>query len=681
MWTSGTSFPSLAVLLAALPVLAQDQDPAQESVGSAPLHVSFAYERSVLWANRSAVLAFEVDRAPAEDQEIPIRIEPANSLEIWRAPRVLAGNSTGNLRVRAAHAGPVSLVVGETALAIEVREAPTSCRFMMPEPRISVPVEDAVVWGRFAVACEVTREGARAGIELALELPDGKCLSPDAIQASIDDPTQRALFEVDARELEPGPSSLRVLLFENGEQLASAVRNVTVVHAGEGLRLGECEDSLDAARPEPYGESAPRVGAGAGASNGRFVVSARPNPQWVLPIEVDAAGRFQLMLTVRGDFAGGAFPSLGLSVDNPNPVLAATPTADHRWHRIPVGPPIALDAGEHHLGVRYLNELNVGSRSDRNLYLDRWELLRLGPPEVSQAQTMMASSGTRMQPRLATGAGLWIALDQPIDGLAMNGRLRIDAAVNWSGPEDAETPWIDLLVNGAVLASQQAAKPTFALDRSHLGEGEHELQLVARNSTGRRAETPVQRLRVPGPVAESAPRDALRFSVLDERWGDSVEAALDSQGEQARQRVLRPREAMEAVLELPQELEGVFDLLVEARGPGADAVARVAVTLEQQGEAGEPLELEVQHYWNFRPPGRSRAAAGSQTPAAAARTRPGRVAPARSQPRAARPRSCRGTALRPTPACSTRSRDNACTAWTASSCGPSTTTSSSPPTS
>ena len=603
MWISGTTLPSIAVLLAALHVQSLDEAPTQESASSDSLQVHFPQQRTVLWAQRSTVLSFEVDQAPDEDRTIPIHVEPAGSLEVWRSPTVSAGNTTGSLRVRARQQGQLTLLVGETRLAIEVLEPSTSCRFMTPEPRISVPVAGTVVWGRFAVACEVTCKEARAGLELFLELPDGRRLTPPATGVRIDGPTLRAQFEVDASELAPGTCPLRAILSEDGTERASTVRQVTVVHPDESLWQGECEDSLDEARPEIYGDSAPRVGRGAGASGGHFVVIPRPNPQWVLPVSVPKAGHFQLMLTVRGDFAGGAFPSLGLSLDNPNPILASTPSASHAWHRVPVGPPIALEGGEHHLGVRYLNELNVGSRSDRNLYLDRWELVSVDAPQGSPAATMMASSLARMQPKLGTGVGLWIALDRPFDGLSMNGRLRIEATVNWSGPEDSETPWVDLLVDGAILASQQAAKPTFALDRSHLGEGLHELRLIARDEAGRRAETPVQRLRVQGPVAESSPRDTLRFSVLDERWGDSATAALDGRGEQSRQRVLQPRAAMEAVLELPPELEGPFEALLEARGPGSDASARVGMCLEQQGETGETIELIVQNNWRIRPLG------------------------------------------------------------------------------
>ena len=47
-----------------------------------------------------------------------------------------------------------------------------------------------------------------------------------------------------------------------------------------------------------------------------------------------------------------------------------------------------------------------------------------------------------------------------------------------------------------------------------------------------------------------------RFSVLDERWDDGLRRLLDTQGEEGRQRVARPRQRVETVLELPQDLVG-----------------------------------------------------------------------------------------------------------------------------
>jgi hypothetical protein len=91
-----------------------------------------------------------------------------------------------------------------------------------------------------------------------------------------------------------------------------------------------------------------------------------------------------------------------------------------------------------------------------------------------------------------------------------------------------------------VRASQQAARPVFALDRAHLDAGEHELHLRARLPDGRTAESTPQHFRVPGPVAAVPARDAHRFSVQDERWGEGLLGVLDPRGEERRQLVARP---------------------------------------------------------------------------------------------------------------------------------------------
>ena len=44
------------------------------------------------------------------------------------------------------------------------------------------------------------------------------------------------------------------------------------------------------------------------------------------------------------------------------------------------------------------------------------------------------------------GAGLWLALDDPLDGLAMNGRLQVRGNANWTGAVDSPAPHVDLAI-------------------------------------------------------------------------------------------------------------------------------------------------------------------------------------------------------------------------------------------
>jgi len=604
LWSRALTL-ALACTLAATAYATAPQETASDRVPR------FEIPRATIWLDRSQVLPFQLGAAPTEDLTLPARVDPAGVIEILREPRTLAGQTTGYLRLRGLSQGTCTLHVGDVALEVSVRALGAQAAVRRAEPSFVAPVAGSVVWGEFAVGVEVphglsgTSPVARPVTStVRLVLPDGQALEP------LHSPTDMglattALFQVDAALLAAGPQVLRASVSESELEVGSSSLLVTVVHpAAETLLSGECEDTLDQPRPEAFGERPPRHGSSPSASQGGFVYLPTPNPQWVLPIEIPVTARYQLFVTARGDRGAGALPSVGLSIDVVNPIRGSARLVDRRWHRLPVGPPLELEAGARALGVRFLNESNVSGRSDRNLYLDRWELLRIDEPEVAVAvQAALRPGGPESgpePPELSTG--LWIGFERPLDGLVMNGQLSILAACTWSGPEDSPAPHVRLLVDDVCVANQQTARPAFLLDRAHLGEGSHEIVLEARLPDGRVARTPTQLLRVPGPVAASTARDDAFFSVLDERWSGTLDGVLDGRGEEVRQRVARPTQNTEAVLTLPEDLEGEFELLVESRAGGQAEPVRVR--LEAQGETRELQTVEVVNYWSRRPAGK-----------------------------------------------------------------------------
>lgn len=556
-------------------------------------------ERTVVWVERGALLPVPIEPPLAEGGLLPAVSSDGDVLRVDGPATYEANAPDAYVRVVGLAAGSATLRVGGEVIEVTVQELPAAARMWRGEPTFASPVEVAVCSGVITVGVELTVAGGGAAPEVALELPSGERLEPRGPFADDGGPTLRRRFELDTSMLGAGTHRLIAVASVAGEERGRATLDVEVASAaGAQVIGGECEDALTAPRPEEFVARRPRVGGAADASGGRFVTLPANNVSWVAPVTVAESGRYQLFVRARGDLAGGAHPSIAWAVDSPTPYAGSARVVDHRWQRIPVGAPVFMAEGEHHIALRLINDLNVGERSDRSLHVDSWELVPVPMDAAGGGGSMMMMESGGGGARGPRGEGLWIGLERPLDGLEVNGRLRVRGAVTWSGAAEP-APTVELLVDGETVATQQTARPLFALDRAHLGEGEHELELVANLPDGRTARTPAQRVLVSGPVAPVLARDVVRLDVLDDRWGGDLAISYDQRGEEERQRVARPRRRLTATADLPQELEGRFRVALEARAGGAPATARVSI--EQDGVAGESMEAEVRNWWNLRP--------------------------------------------------------------------------------
>ena len=123
--------------------------------------VGFFAGHGTLWLGRSMVIPFRLAQAPASDQTLSASVADPSTVEILRPPAVLAGETTGFLRVRGLRVGKTRLILhGDAPLDLEIKTDPTAAVFSSIDaesgrPRIVSPVPDAVVWGQFAVGVEV----------------------------------------------------------------------------------------------------------------------------------------------------------------------------------------------------------------------------------------------------------------------------------------------------------------------------------------------------------------------------------------------------------------------------------------------------------------------------------------------------------------------------------------------
>lgn len=587
--------------------------------------VEFPAARTVLWAGRSQVVAFELEQPASEDIELATSSDAPERVEVLRPGRVAAGETLGYARVRAHAPGEALLQVGGAGLLVTVREAPASAPVNQLGVRLVGVAEGAVVWGTVALGVEVDPGLTATDVDVWIELSDGSTLEGARAVRVDRGPLDRRVFDWDTGGCAPGTTSLRaVASTADGDFVESQPLSVRVADvASDRVATFECEDYLDSERPVPYGEDDPFGGSSPGASGGRYAFLERADPGWLMPLDVAESGLYQAVVTGRGEFGVGAFPSVGLCIDDPYSPTRSVALVDARWHRLPLGPPLRLEAGEHVVSLRFLNDAWIQNTSNRNLHLDRLELVRVEPAGSSAGGDGMGggammgagtSSASAVMARYGgSSAGLAIALERPIDDLPVNGRLALRAYCRIPGADRPLAPTVELLVNGESRGTQQALQPLFPIDRASLEPGPNRIQLVATLPDGRRASTPVQTVHRVGPEPDRAPREYLRFGVLGDRWDAAIAELWTGEGEEAGHYNARFEPGDRSVVRLPDDLTGRYDVVLESRGPEDSRVVVADVALlTEEGEAEVGRE-RVQNWWSYRELGTVELTGGEQS--------------------------------------------------------------------
>lgn len=568
---------------------------------SEPSDLQFLSERTTLRLGTHQVVSFRVEPA-VEDRTFPV--SAPKGVDVEDDAYALAGEEYGFVELRA-RAGPGGvLAIGGDELMLEIETLDTEAPVRTPVPKIVAPAQGSSVYGAFAVGVELPPLlDESLDDDLVLEVSDAHGgapmrLTPARRVGEHRGPERRHLFELDASEFAPG--ALRIVATTDCAARSHAPRSSEplVLHvaapASEDVLAFEVEDLATVPRPEGFGTSHPALARDPDASQSAAVVIRAANPLCLVPLDVPASGTYQAIVTLRGTLGAGAFPTLALAKDTPYSYVASVRAIDRRWHRMPLGAPIALDAGEVLLGLRHANAVREGRRERRDLYIDRLELFPVknttsAPPDASAMAMAMTMEGATSAAPAASG-GLWVAFDRVFDGLPMNGRFSVSGVAACAGSEDAAPPTVELLVDGEVHRTQQSTTPLFRIAPTDLGGGEHSIALRAHTADGRSAETPIQTLLVAPRFERSDVPARLRIGPRDGRWRVSGASTLE-----------RPEVSMSATLELPEDLAGTFDVFLDARGPGRPEHA--VVTTSITGPDGVVAEnvLEVRNYWRERP--------------------------------------------------------------------------------
>ncbi len=589
-----TSLSAVLPLHGQQPDLAPTAAPSVAVVAPGTPAASFFVPHATLWLGRSTVLPFRLAQASASDQTLAANVADASMIEILRPPVVLAGETTGYVRLRGLRVGKTRLTIhGDAVLDLETKTDPAGAVFASIDaesgrPRIVSPMPDAAVWGQFAVGVEVfdanfhatlapdapvpparstaspgasatpmptatpsptvapTNVVVRSGLKVQLRLPGGRLLDPVAATGPEVGPQRHFLFNVRAEDFPAGAVSMVAVSTPEGGSFVdrqtgrqgsvqeSAPFTVRVFRPVTGaFWAGECENPaimgdskelLAPARPAAVHFSArvPEVVADPNASGGKMVSCPGNNDAWCLPFIAQNAGDYQLFIQARGDFAGGAYPSAALYRDTSETPVGAVRLAGAKYHRLPVGGPIHLDAGPQVLSVVFRNDFQHG-KEDRNLYLDRYEIARVGDtaapppapgkgPPVAQTHapqpqppaTSILNSPTPMQTGTAPAAAdapPRLSILYPAEGASVYGAdavvARVSGAVGLSRPA-----WVDLVIDGQpqgvrVLGPAVATDTVeFPLLARQLAAGSHRIAVRALDSAGRPTDSPGQSISV-----------------------------------------------------------------------------------------------------------------------------------------------------------------------------------------
>ncbi len=552
--------------------------------GAAAGEVRFAAERTVAPLGATRVLWFEADAAE-QDRVLDWSLaggegEAGPVLAVIGEPRVLAGQSRGMLRLQPLREGEARLTVGGADIDVMVKPASSSGLMREHRPRIFTPVDGAVAWGVVTVGVELFDDPVQVPggpREVSLVLDDGTRLEPVEQSELKEGPTRRVAFEVDLSGRDPGPVKLIAQAHragDAGDVMRSPVVWVDVVApggAGTSLAADEAENQATTERPERYREGALIVEAGPRASGGRFVVNNGAEPTLAFKLPVEAVGWYQLAAVVSGDPAGGALPTVSLRLNNDNHPSTATRLARRAWHRVLVGRPVRVDLGEHTALIRFENDFNAGQRRDRNLRIDRYELLRL--------DTLPTMNRTQEAQGFDEPGDLIVALDPsragaPIGGdFDLRGRVHTAEALGHPGPVRAT-----LLINDQPYATQHSDRPVFRVPVDALRTGENTLVLEAATVRGLIARSVPITVTGHGTIAVSdPPRRALRFLAADPAWQGL--GKLNEDRPAGTDRVKAWPSNASATLRLPDGLAGSFDVFVDARGDIFEGEPIAEVTL------------------------------------------------------------------------------------------------------
>lgn len=587
--------------------------------GSAAESTTFITDRTTVWVGGTTMIPFAVEATVKEDLTLPATVK-GERLELIGSATVVEGYRLGFVRVRGVMPGRATLTVGDASIAVDIKRHSARDKQLSYPSRIVAPAMGAAVWGKIAVGVEVFDDPIRLGRSrfseaeedrhrVALRVPQGAVVEKLGSTTLKDGPVRLVSFAVDLSKVQPGPITLMAEIPCSGDDtskpgvVSSEPVALNVVEAPtDRLIANEAEAHQEAERPRRYREKPPKLTDSKTASGGKYVNNNGQRPQLVIPLQLEHNGWYQLMLTASGDPGGGAWPTVGVRTHNPSgenesneQYLAAGQVISDDWQRHAIGQPVWLKAGDMVLVPQFDNDFNAGKKSgDRNLRIDRYELLRLEdrPPTTTTGESITSD--------------LIVAFADSLHGRTLAGDTSIVGVTHRRDRKKTPPPLVTLLVDGESFTPQYSARPVFTLPRSAVKREGSTLRLRAVAADGTVAYSPavtVAMAEFPDDSAESVPlaQSEHRFTLADPRWDQQIRKALSEDKRAYGERVRLFASRGHADLDLPQDMTGPFNIEIDARGDQFDGPPIARVTLhvgDQTIEVGQ-VEVNTRYYKMF----------------------------------------------------------------------------------
>ncbi|MGQ0627293.1 MAG: DUF1800 family protein [Phycisphaerales bacterium] len=567
-----------------------------------------APRRTTIEVGSTRVIAVDTTEAAAASlQPLP----EGSPLSILGPPRRAESGGRTFIRVRAEHPGETALRIGSAEVLVRVIDRRAPAR----PPVLIAPAPGAAVWGTFALAVEIEDEPTVAACALrvvAQGAAEPVALKPVSFSAPGWGPTRTAIFEIDTAAFSGECLFIEPVMIDRAsrERAGEPVTLRTPRPSAEQVTRLEAEAPFTGTRPRRFPGERLSLGTDRACSGGRYLSNYAAEPAGVLAFTVERDGVYQVMGAFGGSAAAGALPTVSLVLDGAQYGATNARLLRPEWHRLALGVPITIRAGERILTPYFENDFYVEGAADRNLKTDYLEVLRIGDaPVADQASSgamgsmtgagqvnamagmvggMMGGGGpaaTGDDPYGERAVPMRIAFDEVLDGTVAAGDLHVAGRCFWPAlersPTAASAPVVSLVLNGRALATQRSANPKFDVPASAWRRGENLLQLRAILPGGMAAASPLQRVRWDGPVGDpQAPVVPLeRFALHDPSWSEDSRARA-KRGECDERAWFDLSSNGTLTLTLPHELHGGFDVLLEARGDhfGGAPIAIIAAT-------------------------------------------------------------------------------------------------------
>lgn len=558
---------------------------------------AFFVDNVTLPANRVLVLPISLEELAESRRTFPIRSDNPQVLAVDGPAEVLKGKSVGYFRVQTGVTGDTTLRMGWQELAVTV-EADTPVSILSGgQPRITTPINGALIWGTITVGVEIPKPLTAAKTEVRrLQLFAGDRLITEQAEPLHREGERllRYAFELEVDRIHAGPQQLRAEAhFADGSIRSSESVLVGALRVRPGdLIAGETEaiDLPLEERPRGYGRRQPRANNFGGASGGKVNQMNSGNPSWLLPLDVPQDGHYQMIARVAGHEGAGALPSVHLRVHDDENEFSQGRLVRTDLHRIPIGAPVHLKQGSRIVALRFMNDFAAGE-NDRNLFLDHFELLAVEPLLAVGKENAAARSVLEIplgEPK--------VAFAEPLHGRFIGGAFKFEALALRPPGQTGEAPTVALFLNDRVIDVQQSFAPKYALNRSALQSGANTLRLVADFGNGLPpVSTPTQSVIAVGEVEPAAVPRRHRFPVTGPGWSDFTYQHLEPVPNHAHERVAALYSNAALDLRLPDTLEGHFQVIPDAtahhfRGP-------VEIRVSVIDDDGETFLGDRHKYW------------------------------------------------------------------------------------